>query len=63
VKFMKGYFANGVLCAFAPDVVSLGPWHVGKISSQNWKKRKKTSFAQKSLMCLLNFVKMEETWM
>jgi len=48
---MKGHFANGVLRAFAPDVVSYGPWYVGKISfTKIGKKQKKTSFAQRSSM-------------
>jgi len=29
---------------------------------KNWKKTKKISFAQTSLMCLFNFAKMKETW-
>jgi len=35
---MKGHIANGVLHAFAPDVVSQGPWYVGKINSQKLEK-------------------------
>jgi len=33
-----------------------------KSAHKNWKKRKKTSFAQSSLMRFLNFAKMKETW-
>jgi len=33
-----------------------------KSAHKNWKKRKKTSFAQRSLMRFVNFAKMKETW-
>ena len=41
---MKGHFANGVLRAFEPDVVSYGPWYVGKMSSQKLEKSKEDKF-------------------
>ena len=41
---MKGHFANGVLRAFAPDVVSQGPWYGGKSAHKNWKKAKEDKF-------------------
>ena len=60
---MKGRFANGVLRAFAPDVVSYKALGMLVKSAQKiWKKRKKPSFSQGSLMRLLKFAKMKETW-
>ena len=59
---MKGRFANGVLRAFAPDVVSYKALGMLVKSAQKiGKKRKKTSFSQRSLMRLLKFAKMKET--
>ena len=60
---MKGRFANGVLRAFAPDVVSYKAFGMLVKSAQKiCKKRKKTSFSQRNLMRLLKFAKMKETW-
>ena len=60
---MKGRFANGVLRAFARDVVSYKALGMLVKSAQKiWKKQKKTSFSQRSWMRLLKFIKMKETW-
>ena len=59
---MKGRFANDVLRAFAPDVVSykaLG-MYVGKISSKNLKKAKENKFFAEKFDAFLKLCKNEE---
>ena len=54
---MKGRFANGVLRAFAPDVVSYKA--LGKISSKNLKKAKENKFFAEKFDASLKICKNE----
>ena len=59
---MKGHFANGVARAFALMLSAKALGMLVKSAHLNSKKGKEDKFAQISLICLVNFAKMKETW-